>query len=469
MSENINNLIKELEKIVGKNWIVTERRLMEDYLRDETPDPVRPSPAIAREHIILVKPANTDEVSGILKLADREKIPVFPVGGRTGLVGGAIPVKPGIVLSLERMNKIDIDQDNLMATAEAGITLRELTNTVEDAGMFFPLHPGDEGAQLGGLVATNAGGVRAVKYGIMRNYVKGLEVVLPTGEVLRLGGKLLKNNTGYSLMHLMVGSEGTLGVITKAVIKLHPKSKFAATLIVPFGKRHDAINAVPKILQSGVTPLAIEYIEIGQMEKSAEHLREKWPVDKGKAQLIVILTAITEDELYFGCEKISEVCEANGAFETMLAGTKEEQDRILKIRSNVYTAMKSEMCDTLDITVPPNELGALMDLVDGIASKFDACIPVYGHAGDGNLHVHIMKEDGKKPQHIEKMKKEIYRAGVSLGGVITGEHGIGKIRVKNLELVLSKKEIDLMREMKRMFDPNNILNPGKVVKQIDAL
>lgn len=466
MTEKINNITAELEGIIGKNWIVTERCLMEDYLRDETPGPVCPPPA---SNIILVKPANTDEVSGILKLANREKIPVFPVGGRTGLVGGSIPIKPGIVLSLERMNKIDIDKDNLMATADAGVTLDELLNAVEDADLFFPLHPGDEGAHLGGLVATNAGGVRAVKYGIMRNYVKGLEVVLPTGEVLKLGGKLLKNNTGYNLMHLMVGSEGTLGVITKAVIKLHPKSKFSATLIVPFNKRRDAINVVPKILQSGVTPLAIEYIERGEIEKGAEHLNEKWPVDKGNAQLIVILTGINEDELYFGCEKISEVCQENGAFETMLAETKEEQDRILKIRSNVYTAIKSEMCDTLDVTVPPNELGALMDLVDGIAEKYDAPIPVYGHAGDGNLHVHIMKEKGKEPEYFEKMKREIYKASVRLGGVITGEHGIGKTRVKDLGLVLSEKEMDLMKAIKKLFDPNNILNPGKVVGQIDAL
>jgi len=466
MIKKINNITEELEGIVGKNWIVTDRHLMEDYLKDETPVPVRPSPA---NNIILVKPANTDEVSAILKLANREKIPVFPVGGRTGLVGGSIPVKPGMILCLERMNKIDIDEDNLMATAEAGVTLGELMNAVENADLFFPLHPGDEGAHLGGLVATNAGGVRAVKYGIMRNYVKGLEVVLPTGEALRLGGKLLKNNTGYNLLHLMIGSEGTLGIITKAVIKLHPKSKFSATLIVPFSTRHDAINAVPKILRSGVTPLAIEYIEREEIEKAAEHLNEKWPVDKGKAQLIIILTGISEDELYFGCEEISDVCQANGALETMLAETTEEQDRILKIRSNLYTTIKSDMCDTLDVTVPPNELGALMDLVDGIAEKYHAYVPVYGHAGDGNLHVHIMKEKGEEPEYFEKMKREVYMAAVSLGGVITGEHGIGETRVKELGLVLSKKEIDLIKAIKRIFDPNNILNPGKVVGQIDAL
>ncbi len=461
MVEKIGSIRGELEGIVGKNWIVTERGLMEDYLKDETPTPVLPS-----SDVILVKPANTDEVSAILKLANREKISVFPVGGRTGLVGGSVPVSPGIVLSLERMNKMDIDQDNLMATVEAGVTLGELMHAVEDVDLSFPLHPGDEGAHFGGLVATNAGGSRAVKYGIMRNYVMGIEVVLPTGEVLKLGGKLLKNNTGYSLLHLMVGSEGTLGVITKAVVKLYPKTKFSATLLVLFSKRLDAINAVPKILRSGITPLAIEYVEKKEIEKAAEHLNEKWPVDKGdegKAQLIVMLTGMSEDELYSECEEISEVCQKNGAVETMLAETKEEQDRILKIRSNLFTALKSEMVDILDITVSPSKLGSLMDSVNEIAERYNAYVPVYGHAGDGNLHVHIMKEKGKKPEYSEKMKKEFYEAGVSLGGVITGEHGIGRIRVNDIGLVLSKKEIDLMRTIKKVFDPNNILNPGKVI------
>lgn len=467
MIDKINKAIEELEGIVGKTWVVTERSLMENYLIDETPASVRPSPANGT--IVLVKPANADEVSSILKLANREKIPVFPVGGRTGLVGGSIPVKPGIVLSLERMKKIDIDPNNLMATVEAGVTLGELINTLKDAGMFFHLHPGDEGAQLGGLIATNAGGVRAIKYGIMRNYVKGLEVVLPTGEVLRLGGKLVKNNTGYSLLHLIIGSEGTLGIITKAVIKLHPTSEFSATLIVPFSKRHDAISVVPKILRSGVTPLAIEYIEKEEIKKGAEHVNEKWPVDEGNAHLIIILSGVSEDELYSECEEISQLCQENGALEAIIAETKEEQDKILKIRSSVYPAIKPDMYDTLDVTVPPTELAALMDLVDGIAEKYNAYMPVYGHAGDGNLHVHIMKEKGKEPKEFEEMKREVYKAAVSLGGVITGEHGVGKTRVKDIGLVLSRKEIDLMKAIKRIFDPNNILNPEKVVDQTGSL
>lgn len=445
---------------MSRKWVITERELMEDYLRDETPGPVCPS---AATEVILVKPANAEEVSNILKLANRKVIPVFPVGGRTGLVGGSIPITPGVILSLERMNKIEIDRENLMAVAEAGVTLGDLIKAAEDAGLCFPLHPGEEGAQVGGLVATNAGGVRAMKYGIMRNYVKGLEVVVPTGEVLSLGGRLLKNNTGYDLMHLMVGSEGTLGVITKAVIKLYPKTEFVVTLLVPFERRRDAINAVQKILRSGITPLAIEYIEREEIEKGAEHLKEKWPVEEGKAQLIVVSTGVSEEELFSECEEISKICKGNNALEPILAETKEEQDRILRIRSSVYTALKTEVCDILDVTVPPSRLGDLMDKVNGIAEKHDVHIPLYGHAGDGNLHAHIMRERGRGPEYIGKVKEEIYKAGVSLGGVITGEHGIGGIRIKDLGLVLSEKEIEFMRAIKNAFDPNNVLNPGKVV------
>ncbi|HID11999.1 MAG TPA: FAD-binding oxidoreductase, partial [Candidatus Latescibacteria bacterium] len=254
-----SNIVESLKKIVGDDWVITRRGLMEGYLRDETAGPSCPSPVT---DAILVKPASTEEVSGILKLANEKGIPVFPRGGGTGLCGGAIPTKPGIVLSMERMSRIEeIDRRNLMAIVEAGVTLGDFIEAVEKAGLFFPLHPGDEGAQLGGLIATNAGGSRAVKHGVMRNYVRGIEVVLPTGEVLSLGGKLLKNNTGYSLMDLVIGSEGTLGVITRAVIKLYPRTKIALTLIIPFTSRHDAVSVVPKILQSGITPLAIEYVE----------------------------------------------------------------------------------------------------------------------------------------------------------------------------------------------------------------
>jgi glycolate oxidase len=454
------DLLKSLREIVGKEWVITKREFMESYLRDETPEPVRPSSAA---DLVLVKPSATEEVSQILRLANHDKVPVFPVGGRTGLVGAAVPTQPGIILSMERMNRIEIDGENMMAVAEAGATLGDLFKASEQAGFFFPPHPGDEGAQIGGLVATNAGGVRAVKYGVMRNYVKGIEAVLPTGEVLSLGGRLIKNNMGYNLMELIIGSEGTLCVITKAIIKLYPKTEVSATLVIPFNNRHDAMHSVQAILRSGVIPLAVEYVELREVNQAAEHVNEKWPVQLGKAQLIVILPATSEEELYSSCEKISDVCQERNAGDAMFAETSEEQEKILRVRSNIYTTLKPRMIDILDVTVPPSKLGDLMDAVDEIAEKHGVSLPIYGHAGDGNLHVHIMKEPKRDLDYMAQVKAEIYNVGVNLGGVITGEHGIGKIRTKELTERLSEKELCLMKEVKKIFDPNNILNPGKVL------
>jgi len=430
----MKEIIEKLKFIVGQEWIVTKREYMESYLSDETPDALRPS---AAEDLVLVKPSSTKEISQILKAANKMHIPVFPMGGRTGLVGGCVPTKPGIILPLERMNTIEVDKENLMAIVEAGATLGDLIKAADDADLFFPLHPGDEGAQIGGLISTNAGGVRAVKYGVMRNYVKGVEVVLPTGEILNFGGLLLKNNTGYDLMHLIIGSEGTLCVITKAVIKLYPKSEYSVTLILPFDSRADAIGTVPQILQSGVIPLAIEYVGIKELNMAAEHLSEDWPVQTGSAQLIIILSGSSEEEVYSACEKISEIAEKNNAYEAMIAETREEQERILRIRSNIYTALKPRMVDILDITVPMSRLSDLMNVIDEIAEKYGAYLPVYGHAGDGNLHIHVMKEDGEIPNYVKEIKNEIYGAGIRLGGVITGEHGIER----NQTYIRSKRHI----------------------------
>jgi glycolate oxidase len=460
MNEKKKTILKRFEEIVGKDWVITESEFIKSYIKDETPKAMCPSPA---KDLVLIKPIIAEEISNILKVANEEKIPVYPVGGRTGLVGGSVPIKPGIILSLERMNKINIDEDNLMAIVDAGATLEDLIKTSKEAGLFFPLHPGDEGAQFGGLIATNAGGVRAVKYGVIRNYVKGIEAILPTGEIINLGGKLIKNNLGYDLMQLIIGSEGTLCIITKAVIKIYPKNIFTKTLIIPFTKRLDAIFSVQKILRSSITPLAIEYVDLKEINESAKHLKEEWPIKVGKAQLIIIVSKTNDEELLTECERISGIVKEFNAGEVILAETKEEQERILKIRSNIYTTLKPQIIDILDITVPPSRLGDLMNFVQKLAKKYKVYIPIYGHAGDGNLHVHIMKENDRDLNYVSNVKKEIYKTTTHLGGVLTGEHGIGKIRVNEMNLMLSNKEITLMREIKKIFDPNYILNPGNVL------
>ncbi len=454
------NIVNELKGIVGEEWVIEDIDRMLGYLVDETAELVRPPPS---RDVVLVKPQATSEVSEILRLANKYRVPVFPRGGGTGLVGGCIPISGGIILSLERMDRIEIDRDNLMAVTEAGVTLGRLIEEADRAGLFFPAHPGDEGAQIGGLIACNAGGARAVRTGVMRNYVKGLEVVLPTGEVLDLGGKLIKNNTGYSLMHLFIGSEGTLGVITKAVIRLYPKFGATATLIIPFNDRKNAVKSVPKILQSGIIPLALEYVEKDLVEKSAKRLGLTWPCRDGKAFLLIILAEADEDTVYLQCEKIDSICKENGSLEPLIAESRREQESILKIRSEIYSALKPETVDILDIAVPPASVGELMDKIDEIERRYGTYIPVYGHVGDGNLHPHVMRKEGWSMEQYEKIKEEIYMAATELGGVITGEHGVGYIRRKYLRLSLSEEEIEVMRKLKKLFDPNNILNPGKVV------
>ena len=443
---------------MGKAWVIVDRELILNYLWDETAIEIRPQ---AANDLILIKPADAQQISEIMKLANHNKIPVFPRGGGTGLCGGAIPVQNGIILSLERMKRIQIDRNNLMATAEAGATLGELIEQVEADGLFFPPHPGDESAQIGGLVACNAGGARAVKYGVMRNYVKGMKAILPTGEQLHLGGKLLKNNTGYDLMNLIIGSEGTLAIITEVVLRLFPFVAASATMIVPFNSRHDAVNTVPRILQSGIIPLAVEYVEYDPIEKSARQLGLEWPCKVGVAFLIIVIDGRNDEEVHSVCQSISEICEGFGCLEPVIGQTKKEEDAILKIRSYIYHAYKRDLADVLDIAVPPANMGKLMDAIDRIAERFNTSIPVTGHAGDGNLHPKLMKElltgDGNA---FREVKRAIYEQAIQLDGTMTGEHGLGRVRVPDIDLFLSQTEIKLMRDIKKVFDPNGILNPG---------
>jgi len=295
--------------------------------------------------------------------------------------------------------------------------------------------------------------------------VKGIDVVLSAGEMLRLGGELLKNNTGYDLMHLIIGSEGTLAVITRVILRLFAAAAASATMIIPYDSRHDAINTVPEILQSGIVPLAIEYVERNIVEISAEQLNMEWPCKKGNAQLMIIVEGKNKEEVYSQCTAISEICEGYNSLETLIGETKREQDRILKIRSNIYLALKSKLADGLDVAVPPANLGKLMDAIDSIAQRFDTTIPMLGHAGDGNLHPILMKDllEGGGHNFVE-VKKEIYREAVKLGGVITAEHGLGRIRIPDMDICLGKKEIELMKGIKKLFDPNGILNPGCAVE-----
>lgn len=448
-----------LKDIVGSDWVVTGEEQTAGYKTDATPFAVMPE---AADNIIVVKPADAQEVSEIMKLANREMTPVYVRGGGTGMAAAVIPTQDGIVLSMERFDKIEeVDRRNLMVVAQAGVTLADLLKAVEAENLLFPPHPGDEGAQVGGLVACNAGGSRAVKFGVIRNYVKGLEVVLPTGEIVTMGGKLLKNNTGLDLLQLLVDSEGILGVITKVIFRLYPMFAGIATLVISYDDRHDAINTVPEILQSGIIPLAIEYMERDIVDLTAEYLNMTWPAAKGKAYLIIILTGANEDEVYFQAEKVVEVCQKHNAIDTLMTERREEQSAILKIRSEVQSAV-SPNAESLDTAVPPAEIGNFMDEVDKIGEKFGVKIHVVGHAADGNLH-HVLMKDVADRGLLADIKDEVYEVAMRLGGTITAEHGIGKKNIYLLDRYTDERQKQIMRDIKKSFDPNNILNPGTAI------
>lgn len=453
--------VERLKSIVGGDWVVTDRNQMASYLVDETYTGLVMKPA---DNVVVVKPASTGEISEIMKLANELGFPVYPRGGGTGVCAGSIPTRDGVVVSLERLDKvIEVDKENLMVVAEAGVTLAQLLEAVEAQDLSFPPHPGDEGAQVGGLVACNAGGTRAVKYGVVRNYVKGMEVVLPTGEIVQMGGKLLKNNTGLDLMHILIDSEGILGVITKVILRLYPRFAGPATLVVSFDDRHAAIRSVPKILQAGVIPMAIEYVDRDLMEDTARYLGTNWPATKGKSHLIVIITGTNDDDVYEQCQSVSEICEANGAVDTLMAESREEQAHILHIRSEESMTYKAQLAEILDVTVPPAAVGDMMDEVDRLAAEYKTRIPMVAHAGDGNFHPHLMLELKERGLSTE-VKRKIYARAVALGGVISGEHGIGKTRLGELEMCIDPKSLELMRGLKRLFDPNNVLSPDSAIK-----
>jgi glycolate oxidase len=430
----------------------------ERYLYDETPVSVRPKPS---KNVVVVKPANTEHVSEIMKIANREKIPVFVRGGGTGLSGGAVPVLDGIVISTEKMKNIEVDPDNLCITCDAGVTLRELTAFAEKAGLSFPPHPGSDEATVGGMVSTNAGGVRAMKYGVMRNYVLGIEAVLPSGEILRLGGKTIKNNAGYNLMHLLIGSEGTLAIVTRVVIKLLPPPGKTFTLAVPFNEPEGAIKTVTEILKSGIVPLALEYIEKEALEIGEKVAGKRWP-PKGEANLMIILDGRNEDELIEISEQIHRISSVNGAMDVFVAQGAKEQKHLLEIRSLIYEGIRDMVIEILDVSVPPSKIPEYLKRCNLVAEKMGFKVVNYGHAGDGNIHQHPFKIDDWESKY-PFLKNEFFRIAKELGGSITGEHGIGIVKKDDLKEFISETEMRLMRKIKQIFDPFCILNPDKVV------
>jgi glycolate oxidase len=462
-------VIRQLQRITGEKNVIIDPEKKLDYSHDEFS-----LPDIAEEPEVVVKPKTPEEVSEILRLANREKISVTPRGGATGLCGGCVPSYKGIVLSLESMNRIvEVDKPNQMIVVEPGVMLMDFYSQVEDAGLFFPPHPGDETAMIGGVIAANAGGARAVKYGVVRNYVRGLEVVLPSGAIVHLGGKLMKSSTGYNLLNLMIGSEGTLGIITKATLQLMPCPPVIRSLIIPYDELEQAIETVPDLIGQKILPLAVEFIPKEVIKITEEFLRKQWPVTMGSTYLLIILDTSSEEGMDKLSEEVAGVCLDHQALDVFVADSPSKQQQVLEIRSMIYEAIKSHTLEILDIAVPRAEIAKHVKRVREVSEKYGIWLPTFGHAADGNVHTHIMKaryENGKivpLPEEdwkskFEKIREELYRDCKQRGGVISGEHGIGLVKKPYLSYVIEEETIALMRGIKKLFDPHNILNPGKI-------
>jgi glycolate oxidase len=457
----------ELANIVGPRQIIwQDAEKTEKYSHDETAG----DKYVAMPEIV-VKPETAGEVSEVLKLANRERIPVTPRGAGSGLSCGAVPVFGGISLSLERMNRIlEIDETNMTVTAEPGVVTNEMSNAVQEKGLFFAGYPMSlETCFIGGNLAENAGGGKAVKYGVTGRYVLGAEFVLPTGEIIELGGKRVKDVTGYDLLHLLVGSEGTLGVFTKAIIKLLPLPKSSVSLLVLFRTVEQAIRAVPTVMtQSGIIPTAVEFMDELSFKTSCRYLNESLAQEGAGALLLVELDGSNVDRVERDYDSVGELLLANGAMEVYVADNHTTHERIWRIRRNIAEAFKLEspVHSLEDVVVPTAQIPELMPHLERISRKYSVKIPCYGHAGDGNLHATIVKGAEMSidawDEALPKILSELYEAVARLGGTISGEHGIGSKRSRYLPLVLQPETIELLKRIKAAFDPNWIMNPGKI-------
>ena len=460
-------IILELKSIVGEDQVIYgDHEKMKPYSHDEVADP-----AYAMMPAVVIKPANTAEVAAVMKLANREMIPVTPRGAGSGLSGGAVPLHGGILLSTERMNRVlEIDRDNLIAVLEPGVITNDFNNEVQKEGLFFAGYPMSlEMCYIGGNVAENAGGGRAIKYGVTGRYITGLEVVMPTGEICTFGGKRVKDVTGYNMVQLMVGSEGTLGIFTKIYVKLMPLPQAKIDMMVLFEDVQSAIDAVPLIMtKTGIIPTGIEFMDKLSLDTTSEFLGEKKRYENCGAILIIEVDGNDSDQVRDDCLCIGELCLDHGALDAFVAEGPADQEKIWKVRRHVAEAFKaiSPEQSLEDIVVPVSNIPKLIPKLKELSEKHGVLIPCYGHAGDGNLHATIVK---KAETDLESWQRilpgvlaDLYKVTRELGGTISGEHGIGHKRKNYLPLVLSAAEIEAMKKIKIALDPLNILNPGKI-------
>ena len=453
--------IAALEAIVGSSNLFAGKAINPDYAHDELG-------GISSMPEVLVRAHNTEEVSAIMKLAWEKTIPVTVRGSGTGLVGAAVPIHGGILLETTRMNKIlGLDPDNLTVTVQPGVLLMELAAFAELNDFLYPPDPGEKSATIGGNISTNAGGMRAVKYGVTRDYVRSLTVVLPNGEIQTFGAAVAKNSSGYGLKDLIIGSEGTLAIICEAVLKLVPKPKFSTSLLVPFPDMKSAIEAVPQIIRSKVIPTAIEYMSRDTLLFSESFLGKKFPDTRSDAYILLTFDGNTEIQVETDLETVAELCLNIGAVDAYIVDTEERKKSVWSARGAFLEAIKastSEM-DECDVVVPVNQIDTFIKFTHQLAETYNVRIPSFGHAGDGNLHIYICRDqlnDADWQQVLSKCFDEMYRKAEELGGLVSGEHGIGYAKKEYLRRQYGETPIALMQGIKKVFDEKNILNPGKV-------
>ena len=453
-----------------------------DFIRSAVSDPARVlfGDALAEEYShdelggassrpdVVVQIVSAREASAIMAYANIHHIPVTPRGAGTGLVGASVAMAHGIMLDTTLMNHIlEIDEDNLTVTVEPGVLLMELAAAVEAQGLFYTPDPGEKSATIGGNISTNAGGMRAVKYGVTRDYVRALEVVLPNGKIVEFGGKVAKSSSGYALKDLMVGSEGTLGLITRATLRLLPLPRKTISLLVPFPTMAQAIRTVPVIVRSRAVPTAIEFMNRNVIEDAENYLGKKFPDKQSDAYLLLKFDGETTEEIEAEYESVAQICLDQGALDVLISDTEERDETIWKARGAFLEAIKGSTTymDEADMVVPRKSVGEMVEYLHSLSEAVGIRIKSFGHAGDGNLHAYILKDDLTEEQWETRMHQAmdlIYEKARALGGHVSGEHGIGWAKKPYLKDSVPEENLELMRGIKRAFDPNWILNPGKI-------
>ena len=462
------DIIEQLKNSVsGKVYVGDE--INEDFFHDEMPIYGEGTPEV------LIDAKSTEEISNILKICNENKIPVLARGAGSGLTGAGVAMEQGVMINMQPMNQIlEYDEDNMVVRVQPGVFLNDLAQDCLSKGYLYPPDPGEKFATLGGNVATNAGGMRAVKYGTTRDYVRSMEVVLPTGEITNFGAVVSKSSTGYSLKDLMVGSEGTLGIITELTLKIVPAPKAVISLIVPFENLDECISTVPKLFNHNLNPQAIEFMERSIVLASEKYIgRETFPKNidgvDANAYLLITFDGDNEDEIYETLERAAELLVENGAIDCLVADTPNAIKDAWAARSSFLEAIETqyELLDECDVVVPITEIAKYINFVNEEAKNYMFDVQSFGHAGDGNLHIYTLSNELDKRdefvEQVDKFMEVIYAKAYELGGKISGEHGIGYGKQKYLRGFEGQLNTDLMKGIKKVFDPNQILNPNKVV------